>query len=276
LKGTGPLPAIITFLTDFGDRDEYVGVMKGVVLRRAPRAVLIDLCHHIPSHDIRQAAAMIAAAYRYFPEGTLHVMVVDPGVGSDRRIVFAQAASHQFLCPDNGLLSGLITTGKLLSARQVANPALMADDVSATFHGRDVIAPVAGFLASGGRPETLGERLAIETLVCLKDSSPHRKPDGSILGAVVAVDRFGNVVTDIGFGLLTSTHEGDLKQFLTIDIVGSQTLPLVSAYSEGRVGDLLALIGSRQTLEIAVNQGNAAQRLGIRPGMPVQVTWSMP
>ena len=271
-----PLPAFITLLTDFGDRDEYVGVMKGGILRHAPHAVLIDLCHHIPPHDIRQAAAMITAAYRYFPEGTLHVMVVDPGVGSDRRIVVAQALSHRFLCPDNGLLSGLIAKGVLQSAWQVSNPAFMADEVSTTFHGRDIIAPAAGYLVSGVPFEKFGKRLKIGELVCHDDVTARREPDGSLRGTVVAIDRFGNVVTDIGRELLTSFHEGDLKQSLVIDIVGSQALPLVSSYSDIPAGDLLALIGSRQTLEIAINQGSAARLLGIRPGTPLHVTRQVP
>ena len=266
-----PLPTIVTLLTDFGHRDEYVGVMKGVILSRAPHAVIVDLCHHIAPHDIRQAANMIAAAYGFFPEGTLHVMVVDPGVGGDRGIVLARSRQCGFLCPDNGLLSGLVAQGTLQSAWQVTNPVFFADEVSATFHGRDIIAPVAGMLASGGSAENLGAPMAIRDLVCLNEAPAMRTPDGSLRGTVVATDRFGNVLTDIGRDLLTSLGEGDLNQFLTIDIVGPQVIPLVATYSMTPAGELLALIGSRKTLEIAVNQGNAAILLGIKPGMPVRV-----
>ncbi len=267
----GTTPAIISLLTDFGDRDEYVGVMKGAILSRVPHGVIVDICHHIASHDIRQAAAMILAAYRHFPEGTLHVMVVDPGVGSKRDIVFARARACGFLCPDNGLLSGLRLEGILQDVWRVTNRALFAEAVSATFHGRDIIAPVAGFLASGGRPELLGPPMAIRDLVCLDALAARLATDGSLQGIVVNVDRFGNVVTNIGRELLTSFLEGDLKQSLTINLAGRHPIPLVSTYSDIPAGKLLALIGSRDTLEFAVNQGSAVSLLSVAPGAPVRV-----
>jgi len=270
---TGSPPFIITLLTDFGDRDEYVGVMKGAILRRAPHAVIVDLCHHIAPHDIRQAAAMIVAAYPHFPEGALHVMVVDPGVGGKRGIVYAQAATCGFLCPDNGLLTGLIAQGILQSAWRVTHRALFAKAVSATFHGRDIMAPVAGFLASGNRAETLGPRQAIGDLVCLDDPPARLERDGSVRGTVVAVDRFGNVVTNIGRDLLTSSGEGDLKQTLMVEIETQWAIPLVSSYSAVPTGDLLATMGSRNTLEIAVNQGNAGMVLGVVPGSQMRVSY---
>ena len=268
----GSPPFIISLLTDFGDRDEYVGVMKGVILSRAPHAVIIDLCHHIVPHDIRQAAAMMTAAYPYFPEGTLHVMVVDPGVGSERGIVYAQAPTCAFLCPDNGLLTELSAQGILHTAWRVTNRALFSHAVRATFHGRDIMAPVAGFLASGNRPETLGPRQAIGDLVCLDDPPVRLEQDGSLRGTVVAVDRFGNVVTNIGLDLLTSSWEGDLKQLLMVEIETHWAIPLVSSYSAVPTGGLLATIGSRNTLEIAVNQGNAGVILGAVPGTRIRVS----
>lgn len=264
-------PAIISLLTDFGDRDEYVGVMKGAILSRAPHGVIVDICHHIAPHDIRQAAAMILAAYGHFPEGTLHVMVVDPGVGSERGIVFAQARTCGFLCPDNGLLSGLQLQGVLQAVWRVTNRSLFAEVVGTTFHGRDIMAPVAGFLASGGNPELLGPPMTIRDLVCLDNLVARSATDGSLQGIVVSVDRFGNVVTNIGRGLLTSFLDSDLKQFLTVNIAGRQPIPLVSTYSDMPTGKLLAVIGSRDTLELAVNQGSAAALLGVAPGTPVYV-----
>jgi S-adenosylmethionine hydrolase len=270
---TGSPPFIISLLTDFGDRDEYVGVMKGAILGRAPHAVIVDLCHHIAPHDIRQAAAMMVAAYPYFPEGALHVMVVDPGVGGKRGIVFAQAPTCGFLCPDNGLLTGLIKQGILHTAWRVTNRALFSHAVGATFHGRDIMAPVAGFLASGNGPEKLGPRQAIGDLVCLDDPPARREPDGSLQGTVVAVDRFGNVVTNIGRDLLTSAGEGDLKQTLMIEIATHWAIPLVASYSAVPTGQLLATMGSRNTLEIAVNQGNAGMILGVVPGSQIRVSY---
>lgn len=268
----GSAPPIISLLTDFGDRDEYVGVMKGAILRRAPHAVIVDLCHHIAPHDIRQAAAMMAAAYPYFPEGALHVMVVDPGVGGQRGIVYAQAATCGFLCPDNGLLTGLIAQDILHTAWRVTNRTLFSQAVSATFHGRDIMAPVAGFLASGNRPEMLGPGQAVADLVCLDDPPARLERDGRLRGTVVAVDRFGNVVTNIGRDLLTSSWEGDLKQSLMVESETPWVMPLVSSYSAVPTGGLLATIGSRNTLEIAVNQGNAGTLLGVVPGSQLRVS----
>lgn len=262
---------MISLLTDFGDRDEYVGVMKGVILRRAPQAVIVDLCHHIAPYAIHQAAAMIAAAYRFFPERTLHVMVVDPGVGGERDIIFAQAQTFGFLCPDNGLLSGLIAQGLLRAARRVTNRALFAEVVSKTFHGRDIIAPVAAYLAAGGLPENLGPQKDIGELVCLEVSPARLYQDGILVGHVDRIDGFGNVVTNIGAELLTSILEDDLNQNLVVDIGEKWAMPLVSSYGALPPGELLATIGSRDTLEIAVNQGHAGRLLGAAPGAMIRV-----
>ncbi len=264
---------IVSLLTDFGNRDEYVGVLKGVILSHAPQAVIVDVCHAIAPHDIRQAAAMLAAVFPYFPVGTLHVVVVDPGVGSERDIVLARARKCDYLCPDNGLLTELIRQGVLQTARRVTNRTLFADEVSATFHGRDIMAPVAGFLASGGVPEKLGPERAIGELVCLDFTLSRSDGQGGLQGAVVSVDRFGNIITNIGRDLLTSAGEGDLKQFLIVETGAVHPMPLVSSYGAVPAGQLLATIGSRDTLEIAVNQGRAADRLGVAPGAWVRVAW---
>jgi len=261
----------ISLLTDFGDRDEYVGVLKGVILSRAPQAVIVDICHHVTPHDIRQAAAMIAAVFPYFPTGTLHVVVVDPGVGGDRDIVLARARQCDFLCPDNGLLTELIFQGVLQAAWRVTNQTLFADAVSATFHGRDIFAPVAGFLASGGAPAKLGPEKAIDEMVCLGRAATRCDGQGRLRGTVVSVDRFGNIITDIGRDLLTSFCEGDLNQSLVIEAGSVYSMPLVASYSRVPPGKLLATIGSRGTFEIAVNQGSAAERLGIAPGVWIRV-----
>jgi len=268
---TDSTASIISLITDFGDRDEYVGVMKGAILRRAPHAVIVDICHHIAAHDIRRAAAMMAAAFPYFPSGTLHLVVVDPGVGSERDIVLARARECAFLCPDNGLLTGLIRQGVLLCARRITNQSLFADAVSATFHGRDIMAPVAGFLASGGAPDQLGPEKSVDALICLDGASPRFSEKGCLQGTVVTVDRFGNVITDIGSDLLTSVMEGDLNQPLVIEVGSVYHLPVAASYSAVPAGQLLATIGSRNTLEIAVNQGSAADVLRISPGAAVRV-----
>jgi S-adenosylmethionine hydrolase len=265
------VPSIIALLTDFGDQDEYVGVMKGTILCRAPRAVLVDICHQIAPHDIRQASAMIAATFRYFPGNTLFLAVVDPGVGSARGIVFARSRSGGFLCPDNGLLTGLIAQGVLETVHCVTNRDLFANAVGNTFHGRDIMAPVAGFLASGGQPTELGPEQPVGDLVRLEDLPARLEAGGSVCGTIVAVDRFGNGITDIGIDLLTSAWENDLNDALIIETGRPWCMPLVSSYSAQPPGYLLAIIGSRNTLEIAVNMGNAGSVLGITPGTPVRV-----
>ena len=264
--------SIITLLTDFGDRDEYVGVMKGVILGKAPNALIVDLCHHIEPHNIRQAAAMAAGAYRYFPRGSLHVMVVDPGVGSHRDIVWAQTRTHAFLCPDNGLLTDLITGDLLHTVRVLTNRDLYLDTVGATFHGRDILAPVAAYLASGGQADQLGPLKPISDLVCLKDLPGRQGAGGDVHGTVISVDRFGNVLTDIGPDLLTSLREGGLK-CLSVAVADNRwEIPLVSTYSDMRPGRLIALFSSRNTLEFAINQGAAAALLDIVPGTTIRIS----
>lgn len=262
---------IIALLTDFGDQDEYVGVMKGIILSRAPQASVVDICHQIEPQDIRQAAAMIDAAFGFFPAHTLFVMVVDPGVGGDRGIVLARAGKRRWLCPNNGLLTGLIHRGLLETAREVTNQTLFLERVSNTFHGRDIMAPVAGYLAAGGQAALLGPELAIEALVRLEDTAARQEADGSLSGRIVSVDRFGNLITDIGRNLLTSICEGDLNRILTIEVGSPWRLPLVASYCAASPGQLLATIGSRETLEIAINTGNAAQKLGWRRGTVLRI-----
>jgi S-adenosylmethionine hydrolase len=268
----GSRQPIISLLTDFGDHDEYVGVLKAAILCRAPQATIVDLCHQIKPHDIRQAASMIAAAFEYFPEDTLHVMVVDPGVGGKRDIVYAQAHTCGFLCPDNGLLSELLAREAILRAWRVINTSLYSDVVSATFHGRDIIAPVAGFLSSGGPPEQLGPRKAVHEILSLGDPLAYVDHEGCLVGTVVAIDRFGNMITDIGRGLLTSAWEGDLNQILVVEGEKRHAMPLVGSYSARPAGELLATVGSRNTLEIAVNQGSAGRQLGIAVGATIRVS----
>ncbi len=262
---------IISPLTDFGDQDEYVGVMKGVILSRAPNAVIVDLCHHIAPHDIRQAAAMAASAYRYFPEGTLHVMVVDPGVGSPRDIIWAQTRTQAFLCPDNGLLTEFVAKDLLQDARVVTNRDLFLEQTGTTFHGRDILAPVAGFLASGGRAKQLGPSRPIAELVRLADVAAGMGSGGGVFGTVVSVDRFGNVLTNIGPDLLTSRREGGLKSLSVTVAENRLEIPLVNTYSDMPPGHLVALFSSRNTLEFAINQGDAATWLDVAPGASISI-----
>jgi len=263
---------IITLTTDFGLQDEYVGVMKGVILARAPAALLVDLCHAVPRQDIRQAAYRLRAALPYFPPGTIHVAVVDPGVGTGRRLLLVQARQQLFLAPDNGLLSFLFPEAGCGPARAVTCEALFLQPVSATFHGRDILAPVAAALATGLAPDAVGPLVAPDDLVALAwPGAEVEARQGLIRGVVTGVDGFGN--------LLTSIHRRDLPAprteadwpGLRVTVLDTEIRGLRQTYGDGEVGRLLALFGSGGFLEVAVNQGSAAARLGVGPGTAVEV-----
>ena len=263
--------AVISLMTDFGAQDEYVGVMKGVILAAAPEVRIVDLCHRIAPQDVAQGAFMIAAAFRYFPAQSLHVLVVDPGVGGKRRILYAEAEGHRFLCPDNGLLTMVAHNAGLTRVRRVSNRALFASHMSRTFHGRDVFAPVAAFLARGGDPGELGAETAPEGIERLADWVPQIKADGRITGRIVATDRFGNLITNIGAEFLRNLSRDAPQVALQVDIGQQLTTHLHDAYEEALPGDVLAIIGSRATLEIAINQGRACDRFEVGPGDRVAV-----
>ena len=263
--------AVISLMTDFGTQDEYVGVMKGVILAAAPEVGIVDLCHRIAPQDVAQGAFMIAAAFRYFPAQSLHVLVVDPGVGGKRRILYAEAGEHRFLCPDNGLLTMVAHDTGLTGVRQVGNRALFAPHVSRTFHGRDVFAPVAAFLARGGDPGELGAETAPEGIVRLADWVPQIEADGRITGRIVAVDRFGNLITNIGAEFLGDLLRDAPHLTLQVDLGQQLTTHLRGAYEEASPGAVLAIIGSRATLEIAINRGRACDRFGVGPGDRISV-----
>ncbi len=268
---SGESMAVISLTTDFGDQDEYVGVMKGVIMAAAPGCRIIDLCHRIEPQNVAQAAFMIEAAYRYFPSHTLHVLVVDPGVGGRRRILYAEADGHRFLCPDNGLLARIDQTAGLKQIRQVTNRALFGPSVSRTFHGRDILGPVTGFLAQGNDPAELGSRLQATELIGLQGWQPRCGADGRLHGRIVAADRFGNLITNIGADLLAPILADNPKVLLRIEIGRQLTAHLHDAYEEALPGTALAIIGSRQTLEIAVNQGSARDYFQTEAGRSVTV-----
>jgi S-adenosylmethionine hydrolase len=250
---------VITLLTDFGSKDPFVGIMKGVIVARCPGARIIDLCHGIAPQDVVEAAFWLDRSYRWFPPGTVHVAVVDPGVGSQRTALALYAHGHYFVGPDNGLFSGPLGASDT-EARTLDLQALGLAEPSRTFHGRDVFAPAAAELASG--------RLAFAALgrECASPRSDllPRCSEGAaaIEGEVLTVDGFGNLITNI---------EADLVARLgpaRAHVAGAECR-LVGTYSEVAPGELAALINSFQTLEIAVRDGNAAGRLGARRGTRV-------
>jgi S-adenosyl-L-methionine hydrolase (adenosine-forming) len=263
--------SLITLITDFGLADEYVGVMKGVMLSIHPQADIIDISHEIGPQNIRQAADMLASAYPYFPAGTIHVVVVDPGVGTDRRIVCLQKKGYRFLAPDNGVLTRVLDHGSLDAAWWVENPAYWLDPVSRTFHGRDIFAPVAAHLSKGLERHRLGRELDPSTLVRLADRGPGITEKGDINGCVITVDRFGNLITNIDTRLLSEINTGHESTNLTLEVAGQRVSGLSLSYDTHRRGQTLVLINSRGYLEIAVNKGSAAEVLQVGVGEVVKV-----
>ncbi len=253
---------IITLTTDFGASAPYAASLKGVILSVNPTARLVDLSHEIPPQDVRHAAFFLAAAIPCFPSEALHVVVVDPGVGSDRAVLYIEAAGHRVLAPDNGCWTLLPGAGKARVIRLV-EPRYWRQPVSATFHGRDIFAPVAGHLSCGLDPAQLGP--PVGDWVRLTIPAPRPIAQG-VAGEVVFIDNFGNVITSIPTAGLRAPDRVTL---------GDRPLPAefrwVRTYSEASPGSLVVLTSSTGLLEIAVTQGNAAQRLGARVGMPVTI-----
>jgi S-adenosylmethionine hydrolase len=261
---------LVTLTTDFGLQDEYVGVMKGVILRRAPGTTIVDICHTIRPQDIRQAAFTLQNAYRFFPEGTIHITVVDPEVGTGRNLLLVRAAHHLFLAPDNGILSFLLAEDIFQEAFVLDCPWLYLQPLSSTFHGRDILAPAGAALAQGAVPSDLGNTISPEALRVLpapplRIDTMHR----SIAGVVVQIDHFGNLTTNIRRNDFYAVFQRDDSPRITI---GGQTIPLARNYTDSGPDEIMALFGSRDLLEIAVRRGNAALALQVGLDEPVAVT----
>ncbi|MFA7347901.1 MAG: SAM-dependent chlorinase/fluorinase [Desulfurivibrionaceae bacterium] len=266
------MPPIITLTTDFGLQDEYVGLIKGVMATLAPQARLIDLCHTIRAQDIRQGAFILQAAAPYFSNGTIHLAIVDPGVGTDRRLLAIRAMGQTFLGPDNGILTPFLDPLLFEEAIAIDCPHLYLAPLSATFHGRDILAPVAAALANGAGLSSLGTPMLKENLTKL--ASPTLQIDrihGKIAGSVIHIDHFGNLTTNI--------HQRDLAGLTdapaSLRISHKKqhvTTGLATAYASTPNGQLLAIIGSRGYLELAVAGGNGARMLGAEVDDPVGVT----
>jgi S-adenosyl-L-methionine hydrolase (adenosine-forming) len=259
--------AIITLLTDFGIQDEYVGVLKGVILGTDTMATIVDICHGIGAQDIVAAAHTLKAAYPYFPDGTVHVAVVDPGVGTDRGIIAAQAHGHRFIAPDNGLLAPVLVESESPAIYRVVNENLFRHPVSRTFHGRDIIAPVAARLSAGLSLEDVGPAVALEDIHDLDDTKAERIGADGIKGRIVHIDRFGNLMTNIHARDLADSADAQLL----IEAGDVHISGLSVAYAQGSPGKPMALVGSRGTIEIAVMEGSAARLLKLARGAIVRV-----
>ena len=256
---------VITITTDFGHQGPFVGVIKGCILTRFPAARLIDLTHEIVVHWPAEAGFWLARAFSYFPAGTVHVAVVDPGVGTARNIVAVSAAGHYFLAPDNGLLAPVVARSRdphivRLGAAPLTH--LGIHHPSATFHGRDIFAPVAAELAAGRcRIEELGDEVTTLVPSWVEDPTVETR---SVSGVVITIDHFGNLITNIDAPLIERFR-------LPLVHAGNHAFPLLRTYGDTRPGEYLALVNSFGVLEIARAENNAAEGLGLSRGAPVVV-----
>jgi hypothetical protein len=255
----------ISLLTDFGLYDEYVGVMKGVIASINPYANVIDICHSIKPQDIVQAAYMLWYSHAYFPGNTVHVTIIDPGVGTDRRIIALKANQYFFLAPDNGVLSLIIKNYKCLSVH-VTESKYFLSHVSGTFHGRDIFAPVAAHLSECRQLNTFGEMISTNELVKIEDIHPIRQKN-QLEGKVVMTDHFGNLITNI------SQQDLILDRYCStqIDIKDVSIQGISKNYMQVQKGRLLAIIGSKGLLEISISSGNAKLELGVEIGCQIRV-----
>lgn len=256
---------VVALLTDFGTRDHYAGTLKGVLLGVCPDATLVDIGHEVPSHDVLTGALELAACYRYFPVGTIFLVVVDPGVGSSRRVLAADTGDYRFVAPDNGVLSAVFAETPPKKVVELTERKYARPTVSRTFEGRDRFAPAAGHLAKGVSLVSLGK--SVSNYVVLDLPKP-AIVDGDLHGVVVRVDRFGNLITNIDRRTLEKFADG---RPLAIEMGGINVPRLVATYAEAAPREICALFGSTDHLEVAVNAGDAAAVLGLGRGTPAKV-----
>jgi S-adenosylmethionine hydrolase len=259
--------AIIALMTDFGTRDHYVAAMKGMILQIDPKATLVDITHEIEPQEIVSGAFILRQAFPYFPVGTIFLAVVDPTVGTSRRILAARYSDRIVLAPDNGLLTLIHRDAEVQEVRVVDNRRLMAASLSSTFHGRDIFAPVAGHLSKGVSLGQVGP--AASQVLMLELAKPVYRPNGGLDGEVLFIDRFGNLIPNISELDLSAAHSRARQHRVA---VGSHEVgPIQFSYADVPQGKPIALIGSTQMLEIAVNGGSAAATLDAHRGTPIHV-----
>lgn len=271
--------SIVTLTTDFGLSDAYVAAMKGVILSINPKATIVDVSHQVPPQNLAHAAFVVGMAYHCFPKDTIHVVVVDPEVGTQRKGLLLVTPQAKFLAPDNGVLSFVLfnhfdygerpqqnqglelfqpfdfSLPPAIQGYQLTNPRFWRHPVSSTFHGRDIFTPVAAHLSKGAPPEEMGER--VEKVTYLHIPSPRPRESGSLEGVVIHIDTFGNLITNI--------QESQVEDgMVVVEVGGPRILGLSQTYAEGR--DFVALIGSHGYVEVSIRNGSAAKRLGVRVG----------
>jgi len=258
---------IITLTTDYGTDDHLVGVLKGVILKINPDAQIIDITHAVTPYDLLDGALQIASAYTYFPPRTIHVVIVDPGVGTERRPILVSGQNQYFVAPDNGVLSAVFDKEQNFTVRHLTSEHYFNLPVSRTFHGRDIFAPVASWLSKNWQPASMGE--VIEDFKRFAMPKP-KETNGSWKGVVLKVDSFGNLITNFRAEdlLPESLEKGEIK----LQVGNHNVARMVPMFAGGNPGEPVAYIGSSGYLEVAVNKGNAAKQLAIGRGAPVLLT----
>jgi S-adenosylmethionine hydrolase len=257
--------AVLTLMTDFGVEDYYVAAVKGTILRLAPGTQIVDVSNQVPNGDLVSGAFLLAASVPWFPDGTVHLAVVDPGVGSARRILVARAGNSWIVLPDNGLLTHLLHREAIQSIRSVEKTDLFLDSPGQTFHGRDRFAPVAAWLLRGESAEELGPE--IDNPIRLPWEGPRREP-GALSGKVAHVDRYGNLITDIPAGWLP---EGTTCR---VEIAGHRVHRRASHYAEILDGEPAMIPGSLGTVELSLKGEDLARRWIVERGTAVRITWA--
>ena len=261
--------SLITLLTDFGDRDYFVASMKGVILNINPQARIVDLSHQVAAHQIEDAAYVLQSSYRYFPDGTVHVVVVDPGVGSARRPLLVTTSRYFFLAPDNGLLTPIIQDELSVEVRQIENKQYRLDAEGATFDGRDLFAPAAAWLTRGQAPGSFGRLIRDAGMFSAQEPAWE---GSTFIGRIVYVDHFGNLIANI-----TPSHLAEIRRYtkrssVSIRIAGIGIEDLTMSYADGSSDAPHALINSNGHLEIFIKEGNAAQMLKLGRGARIEIT----
>ncbi len=263
-----PQSRVVTFTTDFGLSDPFVGIMHGVVLNIHPETTMVNVSHAVASYDVLDGALTIAQAYRFFPPRTVHVVVVDPGVGGDRRPILVETDNYVFVAPDNGVLSLVEAREPKFSVRHITAERYFLQPVSQTFHGRDIFAPVAGWLSKGVAAPEFGPE--ISDYVRLQLPAVERDGDNSLRGVVLKVDKFGNLITNITEQDAPTLFAAAPPAFRLL-LAGQTITRMCRSYAEGGEGELVAIVGSSGYLEVAVRQASAAERLRARAGTAVKL-----
>jgi S-adenosyl-L-methionine hydrolase (adenosine-forming) len=264
-------PRVVTFTTDFGLQDPFVGIMHGVVLNIHPEVRIVDICHAVSSFDVLDGAWTIAQSYRFFPPRSVHVVVVDPGVGSARRPILAETDDYIFVAPDNGVLSLVEAREPSFSVRHITADRYVLQPVSQTFHGRDIFAPVAAWLAKGVAPEDFGPQISDYTRLprhAVEGCAP-----GQLCATVLKVDKFGNLITNLTEADLPGLFSS--SPAIRLLIAGHVITRVCRSYAEGDGDELFAIFGSSGYLEIAARQESAAKKLSAREGEPVSVSFGV-